>query len=253
MKQRALGRTGLTVSEICLGTMTFGTMADEDASLRCLDQAFDAGVDFIDIAEVYPVPPDPDYGGPERGDLRQVAREQAARRDHRGHQGGRARRRLVPRAGARGPHRARPPPHRARRRGQPAPARHGLHRPLPDALARRERADRGDARGPRPAGGGRQGARRRLQQRECLWADEEPVDGRAPRHGPLRDHPEQLQPAEPSLRGPSSPRSAARNGSRSCPTARSARASCRASTWTAPGPRARASRATARRARAPRR
>ena len=63
MRQRALGRSGLVVSEICLGTMTFGSMADEAASIRCLDQAFEAGVDFIDIAEVYPVPPDPSYAG----------------------------------------------------------------------------------------------------------------------------------------------------------------------------------------------
>lgn len=63
MKQRLLGRTGISVSEICLGTMTFGSMADESASLRCLDQAFDAGVDFIDVAEVYPVPPDLSYAG----------------------------------------------------------------------------------------------------------------------------------------------------------------------------------------------
>jgi aryl-alcohol dehydrogenase-like predicted oxidoreductase len=51
------------VSEICLGTMPFGSMADEAASLRCLDKAFDAGVDFIDTAEIYPVPPDPRYAG----------------------------------------------------------------------------------------------------------------------------------------------------------------------------------------------
>jgi aryl-alcohol dehydrogenase-like predicted oxidoreductase len=63
MKQRQLGRSGLRVSEICLGTMTFGSMADEATSLRCLDKAFDAGVDFIDAAEVYPVPPDPSYAG----------------------------------------------------------------------------------------------------------------------------------------------------------------------------------------------
>jgi aryl-alcohol dehydrogenase-like predicted oxidoreductase len=63
MKQRALGRTGLVVSEIGLGTMTFGSMADEATAIACLDQAFDAGVDFIDIAEVYPVPPDPSYAG----------------------------------------------------------------------------------------------------------------------------------------------------------------------------------------------
>jgi aryl-alcohol dehydrogenase-like predicted oxidoreductase len=57
VKQRRLGRTGLTVSEICLGTMTFGSMADERTSFAILDQAFEAGVDFLDIAETYPVPP----------------------------------------------------------------------------------------------------------------------------------------------------------------------------------------------------
>jgi len=58
MKRRRLGRSGLLVSEVCLGTMTFGSMADEATSLRILDAAFDAGVDFLDVAEVYPVPPD---------------------------------------------------------------------------------------------------------------------------------------------------------------------------------------------------
>ncbi len=63
MKRRRLGRTGLTVSEICLGTMTFGNQADERTSLRILDKAYEAGVDFIDVAEVYPVPPDVKYAG----------------------------------------------------------------------------------------------------------------------------------------------------------------------------------------------
>jgi aryl-alcohol dehydrogenase-like predicted oxidoreductase len=51
------------VSEIGLGTMTFGSMADEATALRCLDKAFDAGVNLIDAAEVYPVPPDPGWAG----------------------------------------------------------------------------------------------------------------------------------------------------------------------------------------------
>ncbi|HWP66795.1 MAG TPA: aldo/keto reductase [Candidatus Limnocylindria bacterium] len=51
------------VSELCLGTMTFGSMADEPTSLAILDRAFDAGIDFIDVAEVYPVPPDPKWAG----------------------------------------------------------------------------------------------------------------------------------------------------------------------------------------------
>jgi aryl-alcohol dehydrogenase-like predicted oxidoreductase len=63
VKRRFLGTTGINVSEICLGTMTFGTMADEAASVSCLDEAYEAGVDFIDIAETYPVPPDRKYAG----------------------------------------------------------------------------------------------------------------------------------------------------------------------------------------------
>lgn len=63
MKMRTLGRTGLSVSEIGMGTMTFGTMADEKASLAILDAARDAGVNFIDVAEVYPVPPREEYSG----------------------------------------------------------------------------------------------------------------------------------------------------------------------------------------------
>ena len=63
MKTRRLGRTGLVVSEIGMGTMTFGSMADEEESRAILDRAFDAGVDFIDVAEVYPVPPDAEYAG----------------------------------------------------------------------------------------------------------------------------------------------------------------------------------------------
>ena len=63
MKQRRLGRTGLVVSEIGLGTMTFGSMADEAQSRAIMDRAFDAGVNFLDVAEVYPVPPDPKWAG----------------------------------------------------------------------------------------------------------------------------------------------------------------------------------------------
>jgi aryl-alcohol dehydrogenase-like predicted oxidoreductase len=63
MKRRRLGRSGLNVSAICLGTMTFGSMADEATSRRILDQAVDAGIDFLDVAEVYPVPPDAKWAG----------------------------------------------------------------------------------------------------------------------------------------------------------------------------------------------
>jgi 1-deoxyxylulose-5-phosphate synthase len=50
-----LGRTGLQVSRICLGTMTFGLQCDEETSRAILDTAADAGVSFIDTADVYPL------------------------------------------------------------------------------------------------------------------------------------------------------------------------------------------------------
>ncbi len=63
LKNRRLGKTGLVVSEICMGTMTFGSMADEKESHAILDRADAAGVDFYDVAEIYPVPPDPRRSG----------------------------------------------------------------------------------------------------------------------------------------------------------------------------------------------
>ncbi len=52
---RPLGATGARVPVICLGTMTFGLQCDEETSFRILDRAFEAGVDFFDTADVYPV------------------------------------------------------------------------------------------------------------------------------------------------------------------------------------------------------
>jgi len=63
VKTRRLGKTGLVVSEICLGTMTFGSFADEKESHAILDRAEAAGVDFLDVAEIYPVPPEPKWAG----------------------------------------------------------------------------------------------------------------------------------------------------------------------------------------------
>ncbi len=53
MKIKQFGRTGLRVSEICLGTMTFGNQADEAASFAIMDKALDAGITFFDTADVY--------------------------------------------------------------------------------------------------------------------------------------------------------------------------------------------------------
>jgi len=57
MDYRRLGESGLLVSDICLGTMTFGGQVDEATSLRLLDRAYDAGITFFDSAEMYAVPP----------------------------------------------------------------------------------------------------------------------------------------------------------------------------------------------------
>lgn len=53
MKTIALGKTGLAVSKVCLGTMTFGSQADESEARRMVDYALDRGVNFFDTANVY--------------------------------------------------------------------------------------------------------------------------------------------------------------------------------------------------------
>src|SRR5579863_4855824 len=53
METRTLKHTELTVSRACFGTMTFGSQADEAASIRMIDLCIDQGVNFIDTANVY--------------------------------------------------------------------------------------------------------------------------------------------------------------------------------------------------------
>ncbi len=57
MKMNPLGRTGIMVSELCLGTMTYGTQTAEAEAHDQIDRALAAGVNFIDTAEMYPVNP----------------------------------------------------------------------------------------------------------------------------------------------------------------------------------------------------
>ncbi|WP_136440093.1 aldo/keto reductase [Pacificoceanicola onchidii] len=57
MKMNPLGRTGITVSELCLGTMTFGRHTAEAEAHRQMDMALDAGITMLDCAEMYPVNP----------------------------------------------------------------------------------------------------------------------------------------------------------------------------------------------------
>lgn len=63
MQSRRLGKSAVTVSDICMGTMTFGNQTDEAAAHRILDRCFDIGINFFDTAEGYPVPPDVKYVG----------------------------------------------------------------------------------------------------------------------------------------------------------------------------------------------
>ncbi len=55
MKTRRLGRHGLEVPVLCLGTMTFGLQSDEQTSFAILDRAFEAGLGFLDTADMYPL------------------------------------------------------------------------------------------------------------------------------------------------------------------------------------------------------
>lgn len=57
MKRNRIGRSGIVVTDICMGTMTFGLQADEQTSFAIMDRAIEAGIDFFDTAEMYPVPP----------------------------------------------------------------------------------------------------------------------------------------------------------------------------------------------------
>src|SRR4051794_19118116 len=61
MEYKHLGRTGLKVSRLALGTMNFGYVTDESTSFGIMDAAIDAGINFFDTADV--------YGGPQRPDI----------------------------------------------------------------------------------------------------------------------------------------------------------------------------------------
>jgi aryl-alcohol dehydrogenase (NADP+) len=78
MRHTTLGRTGLTVSRLCLGTMTFGLQCDEATSVAILDRAVAGGITFIDTADVYPL-----GGGPETvGRTEEIVGRWLARRRH---------------------------------------------------------------------------------------------------------------------------------------------------------------------------
>ena len=63
MQYRYIGKTGLRVTPICLGTMSFGSWSDEKESFKIMDKAYDRGINFFDTAELYPVPPKKESAG----------------------------------------------------------------------------------------------------------------------------------------------------------------------------------------------
>ena len=67
MEYRSLGRTGLNVSRICLGTMTWGRQNTQDEAFQQMDYALERGINFFDTAELYAVPPQAEtYGATEK-------------------------------------------------------------------------------------------------------------------------------------------------------------------------------------------
>ncbi len=63
MEHTTLGATGLPVSRLCMGTMTFGLQCDEATSHAILDAAAEGGIDFLDAADVYPLGGGPEHVG----------------------------------------------------------------------------------------------------------------------------------------------------------------------------------------------
>ncbi len=157
MEYRRLGRSGLKVSEICLGTMTFGHGTDAAEAERIVLAALDAGVNFFDTADGY-------SGGVSETMLGRAL-------------GSRRRDAVIAtkvfNAMGPGPNRFGHVAcsHHECRRGQPAPARHRLHRPLLHPSRRRADAARGDAARLRRSRAPGQDPLHRLQQLRGLAAD----------------------------------------------------------------------------------
>ena len=63
MDYRELGRTGVKISRLCLGTMTFGEQNTEAEGHAQMDYAVDRGINIFDAAEIYPIPPKPETQG----------------------------------------------------------------------------------------------------------------------------------------------------------------------------------------------
>ncbi|MCP4969596.1 MAG: aldo/keto reductase [Arcobacter sp.] len=63
MEYNYIGKSGLKVTSICMGTMTFGTTTSKEEAFKIMDKAYDRGINFFDTAELYPVPPKTNLSG----------------------------------------------------------------------------------------------------------------------------------------------------------------------------------------------
>lgn len=61
MNRKRLGKSAIWVTDLCMGTMTMGSKNPEKDSFDILDRCWDAGINFYDTAEIYPVPPKAEY------------------------------------------------------------------------------------------------------------------------------------------------------------------------------------------------
>ncbi len=67
LERRPLGRTGLKVPSLCVGTMMYGSQTPQEVAFRQMDRCLERGINFLDTAELYSIPPDPKtHGNSER-------------------------------------------------------------------------------------------------------------------------------------------------------------------------------------------
>ncbi len=81
MEYRRLGRSGMKVSALCMGTMQFGWTADENESFRVLDIAFERGINFMDTANIYSNWVDGNPGGVSEAIIGKWLRKRKGRRE----------------------------------------------------------------------------------------------------------------------------------------------------------------------------
>ncbi len=192
MDYTRLGSTGVTVSRLCLGMMTYGVKTsrewalEEDEARPFIKKSLRPRLHLLRYRRRL-------FQRRQRGDHRQGAEgfRPGARQLRAGHQGLRRH--------GREPQPARPvaQAHHGGDRRLAHPARHGLCRPLPDPSLRSGDADGGDAGGADRRGQGRQGALYRRLVHVCLAVRADAGDLRPSRLQPLRHHAEPLQPALP--------------------------------------------------------